>query len=62
MMQTGLIAFEIICRINNIGIDIRSIVRENGISDGEISKEELLLIAKNAEFKAKIKPLEFEKF
>lgn len=62
MMQTGLIAFEIVCRINNIGIDLRSIVRENGITEDEISKEELLLIAKNAEFKAKIKPMDFDKF
>jgi len=61
MMQTGLIAFEIICRINNIGIDLRSIVRENGITEDEISKEELLLIAKKTEFKAKIKPLDFDK-
>lgn len=62
MMQTGLIAFEVVCRINNIGVDLRSIVRENGITDEEISKEELLLIAKNAEFKAKIKPMDFDKF
>ncbi len=62
MMQTGLISFEIVCRINNIGIDLRSIVRENGITEDEISKEELLLIAKNAEFKAKIKPMDFDKF
>ncbi len=61
MIQTGLIAFELVCKLNNINIDLRSIVRENGITDDEISKEELLLIAKNAEFKAKIKILELVK-
>ena len=60
MIQTGLIAFEVVCKINNIGIDLRSIVRENGITEGEISVEELLFIAKKAEFKAKIKNLDFE--
>ena len=58
MIQSGLIAFDIICKVNNINIDLRSIVRENGIEDKEISVEELLLIAKNAEFKAKIKNID----
>lgn len=62
MIQTGLIAFEIICRINNIGIDLRSIIRENGITEDEITKEELLLIAKKVGFKAKIKSMDFVKF
>ena len=61
MIQTGLIAFEIICRINNIGIDMRAIIRENGISEGEITPEELLLIAKKNEFKAKIKSINIDK-
>ena len=58
MIQSGLIAFDIICKVNNINIDLRSIVRENGLENKEISKEELLLIAKNAEFKAKVKNIE----
>lgn len=56
-MQTGLITFEVIAKINGIDVDLRSIVREYGISDEEITKEELLLIAKNAEFKAKVKTI-----
>ena len=58
MIQTGLIAFDIICKVNNINIDLRAIVRENGITDQEISKEELLAIAKKAEFKAKVKTMD----
>ena len=58
MIQTGLIAFDIICKVNNINIDLRAIVRENGITDEEISKEELLAIAKKAEFKAKVKTMD----
>lgn len=60
MIQTGLIAFDIICRVNNINIDLRAIVRENGITAQEISKEELLAIAKKAEFKAKVKTMDLE--
>lgn len=55
MIQSGLIAFDVICKINNIPVDLRAIVRENGITNEEISFEELLLIAKHAEFKAKLK-------
>ena len=58
MIQTGLIAFDIVCKVNNINIDLRAIVRENGITDKEISREELLAIAKKAEFKAKVKTMD----
>ena len=58
MIQTGLIAFDIICKVNNINIDLRAIVRENGIIDKEISREELLAIAKKAKFKAKVKTMD----
>ena len=61
MMQTGLVAFEVICRVNKIDIDFRSIIRKYGITEGEITTEELLLIAKNAEFKVKLKPLDFSR-
>ena len=56
-MQTGLISFEIISKINGIDVDLRSISRAYGIEAGEISKEELLLICKNAGFKAKVKKI-----
>ena len=41
MIQSGLIAFDVICKINNIPVDLRAIVRENGITNEEISVEEL---------------------
>ena len=56
-MQTGLITFEVVAKINGIGVDLRSIAREYGLNEGEIPKEELLRIIKNAEFKAKIKTI-----
>lgn len=56
-MQTGLITFEAISKINGIDVDLRSITREYGIGEDEITKEELLRIAKNAGFKAKIKEM-----
>jgi len=60
-MQTGLISFEIISKINGIDVDLRSISREYGIGEGEIKREELLRIAKSQGFKAKIKDLPLEK-
>lgn len=60
-MQTGLICFEITARINQIDIDLRKIKREYALDDAEITKEELLRIAKENDFKAKLKtvPLEY---
>ncbi len=54
-MQTALIAFEVAARINRIDVDLRAIVREYGISDKELSTDELLRITKNYDFKAKLK-------
>lgn len=59
--KTGLISFEIISKINGIDVDLRSITREYGIGEEEISKEELLRIAQNSGFKAKIKTFLLEK-
>lgn len=56
-MQTGLITFEVIAKINGIDVDLRAITREYGISENEISREEILRIAKNSGFKAKIKTI-----
>lgn len=63
-MQTGLIAFDIIAKINGISIDLRSIIREYSLNEDEIEISELLRILKQFEFKAKIKimqPEEIEK-
>ncbi len=56
-MQTGLIAFDAIAKINGINIDIRSVIRKYSLSDKEIEPEELLRIMKQFEFKAKVKEL-----
>ncbi len=54
-MQTGLICFELVAKINQINADLRSVIREYGLTEAEITKEELVRIVKNYEFKAKIK-------
>lgn len=54
-MQTGLIAFDTVAKINGISIDLRSIVREYSITNKEIDIDELLLIMKQFDFKAKVK-------
>ena len=46
-----------LCVGNGIDVDMRSIVREYGIGEEELSKEELLRIAKNSGFKAKVKTI-----
>ncbi len=56
-MQTGLIAFEVVSRVNQINVDLRTISREFGLSEDEVSKEELIRIAKQFDFKAKVKKL-----
>ncbi len=59
-MQTGLIVFEVIAKLNGINTDLRAIIRENGIENKEISKEELLYILKKEHFKAKIKNINLD--
>jgi ATP-binding cassette, subfamily B, bacterial HlyB/CyaB len=60
-MFTGLIAFEVVAKINNIDVDLRSIAREYGLSGDEISKEELLRVIKNLKFKTKLKQMSLDK-
>lgn len=60
-MFTGLIAFEVVAKINNIDVDLRSISREYGLSGDEIPKEELLRIIKNLKFKVKLKQMSLDK-
>ena len=56
-MQTGLIAFDTVAKINGISIDLRSIIREYSLTANEIEVDELLLIMKQFDFKAKIKTI-----
>lgn len=59
-MITGLIAFEVVARINRIDVDSRAIMREFGLEQ-EVTPEELLRIAKRYAFKAKRKALSLER-
>ena len=58
-INTGLVALDIISKINNIDIDMRSIVREYGINTADIEPEEIIRIAKNKGFKIKKKNVSF---
>ncbi len=58
-MITGLITLDIVAKINGINIDIRSVVRQYALDD-EIEIEKLQLIAKNFDFKTRIKNLPLE--
>ena len=60
-MQTGLISLEVAARINGVDLDSRAIVREHGISGDDISTNELIRIARNQKFRAKLKRLDIEK-
>jgi subfamily B ATP-binding cassette protein HlyB/CyaB len=59
-MNTGLLAFEAVARINRVDVDIRAIARQYGIT-GEPAPEELLRIAKSSGFRAKLKKLPLSK-
>ncbi|MGD9581451.1 MAG: peptidase domain-containing ABC transporter, partial [Vampirovibrionia bacterium] len=61
IMQTGLISFEVISKLNQQDVDIRSIIREYGINDQELSRNELMRIIKDNGFKAKLKTIEIHK-
>ena len=61
-VNTGLISLEIVSRMNNVDIDMRSIVREYGISTADISIEEIMRIAKGKGFKVKKKKLQLKDF
>jgi subfamily B ATP-binding cassette protein HlyB/CyaB len=55
-MNTGLLAFDLVARINRIDADIRAVTREFAVHD-ELCPEELLRIAKRFGFKAKLKKI-----
>ena len=59
-VNTGLVALDIISRINNIDIDMRSVVREYGINTTDIAPEEIIRIAKNKGFKVKKKNMKLK--
>jgi subfamily B ATP-binding cassette protein HlyB/CyaB len=55
-MQTALVCFELIARINQIDVDLRTVTREYGITDGEVPKEHSSH-AKNLGFRARVKQM-----
>jgi len=59
-VNTGLISLEIVSKINNIDIDMRSIVREYGINSADIESDEIIRIAKNKGFKVKKKKIKLK--
>lgn len=60
-MHTGLMCLELVARLNQQDFDGRAIVREYGIENQEITKEELLRIAKNTGFVSKLKSITLDK-
>lgn len=61
-MHTGLSCFEAVARLNQVNIDLRSVIREFGITSQEVSPEEIVRIAQKYDFKAKNKKLNIERF
>ena len=59
-MNSALIAFDVVARINRIDVDIRAIAREHSLQE-LVAPEELLRIAKRFDFKAKLKQLSVAK-
>lgn len=53
--HTGLICLEVVSKLNQVPVDTRAIIREYGLSDAELTKEEFIRILKNKGFKAKSK-------
>lgn len=59
-MQSGLIALELVSKLNEYPIDLRAVVREYGLTEAEPTVEELVRILRHKGFKAKLKPLKLE--
>jgi subfamily B ATP-binding cassette protein HlyB/CyaB len=55
-MNSGLIAFDTVARINRIDVDLRAISRGLALN-GQVSPEELLRVARQSGFKAKTKKI-----
>lgn len=57
MMHTGLIAFEVAARINQVDVDLRAIIREYGLTAQDVKPDELIRIARHQRFRAKLKQI-----
>ena len=56
-INTALICLDVVARMNQVNVDIRTIIREFGITENEITPQEILQIAKRYGFKAKHKQI-----
>jgi len=59
-MSAGLIALDVVARLNKVDVDIRAASREFGLEQ-EATPEELLRIARHFGFKAKLKAISLDK-
>jgi subfamily B ATP-binding cassette protein HlyB/CyaB len=59
-VSAGLIALDVVARINKVDVDLRAASREFGLEQ-DVSPEELLRIARHFGFKAKLKAIPLEK-
>lgn len=60
-MNTALISFELVARVNGVDVDLRNVTRELGVEKTDLTVPELLLVAKRLEFKARAKRLQINK-
>ena len=61
-INTGLVSLDIVSKMNNIDIDMRSVVREYAINSADIEPEEIIRIAKDKGFKVKKKNIGLKDF
>jgi ATP-binding cassette, subfamily B, bacterial HlyB/CyaB len=62
MIYTSLACLELVAQVNKIPMDIRSIVKEHGVGgDKDMSKEELVRIARRNGFKCRLKRIDVQK-
>lgn len=59
-VNSGLVCFEVVARINQVDVDLRALAREFAVQDGELAPAELLRIVRNSGFKAKRKSLDLQ--
>lgn len=55
MIQSGIVALDVVGKLNRLDLDLRMAIRESGVTSAELNNEELLRIATRLKFKAKVK-------
>lgn len=59
-MSSGLLAFEVVARVNRVDVDTRAVMREYGLSQ-EVTPDELMRVARRFSFRVKRKTLSLNK-